>query len=70
MAQLHDRMPAILTPEALDAWLDPDLEDPARLAALLRPYEGSLAVREANRLVNSPRNDSPACLAGEQGMFD
>ena len=34
---IHQRMPAILPPDHYALWLDPRCQDPARLAALLRP---------------------------------
>ena len=37
MAHVHDRMPAILPPEAFSLWLDADGVDAATAAALLRP---------------------------------
>ena len=35
---IHDRMPVILAPQVYDAWMDPDLTDPGRLKAFLKPY--------------------------------
>jgi putative SOS response-associated peptidase YedK len=63
VARLHDRMPLIVRPEDYDAWLDPDLRDPERLAALLRPFpaEEMVAVPVSPR-VNSPDNDDPGLL--------
>jgi putative SOS response-associated peptidase YedK len=52
---LHDRMPAILAEDALDAWLDGP-EPPA-----LAP-EGTLSARAVSQRVNSVRHDDPACL--------
>jgi putative SOS response-associated peptidase YedK len=61
---LHDRMPAILVPRDLDAWLDPAQHDPARLRALLAPWAGAgLVLRPVSRRVNRPEHDDPACLA-------
>ncbi len=63
LAAIHDRMPAILTPEAADLWLAPD-QPPARLAELLRPApEEALVAHPVDRRVNSPANDDPACIA-------
>jgi putative SOS response-associated peptidase YedK len=42
---IHDRMPAILPPEAEDSWLDPNSSGDA-LAALLRPFAGAIAAVE------------------------
>jgi putative SOS response-associated peptidase YedK len=58
LGRLHDRMPVILPPEQVDAWL--------RYGGhgLLRPApEDWLALRPVSPRVNSVRNDDPACLA-------
>lgn len=59
MAAIHHRSPAILPPEAFDAWLDPAAE-PATLRELLRPPPDDLL--EMIRLgdaVNKVANDGP-----------
>jgi putative SOS response-associated peptidase YedK len=77
VATLHDRMPAILEPEAFAAWLDPDA-DPEALAELLGPAaDGVLDMYPVSRRVNSVRNDDPSCITpvelpstgGEQGTL-
>ena len=35
---LHDRMPVILPEQEYGRWLDPQLDDPVKLQALLKPY--------------------------------
>ena len=63
IAPIHDRMPAMLAPDAERVWLDPDT-DAAALSGLLTPYPSDLMeAREASRAVNSPANDGPECLA-------
>ena len=44
MSFLHDRMPVILKPESEDFkhWLDPNEGWSAKLANILKPYEGDL----------------------------
>lgn len=83
IAELHNRMPVILGPEAWDLWLDRGVEDSDRLCQLLVPYAGAdLLLTPVNRRVNSPRNDGPECLeplrtmpaepppsGGDQGML-
>jgi putative SOS response-associated peptidase YedK len=63
---VHDRMPVVLAePAAWDAWLDPRLGG-EEVSALLAPLpSGEIAVQAANPLVNSVRNDGPACLEPE-----
>jgi len=56
MARLHDRMPAILEPEQVAAWLNP-ATPPDTAAAMLRPApDGILAGHPVSTLVNNPRN--------------
>lgn len=42
VATVHERMPALLTPEREAAWLDPAQHDPAELLPLLAPYPAEL----------------------------
>jgi putative SOS response-associated peptidase YedK len=60
---LHDRMPVIIDPDRFALWLDPAVEDAARLAPLLAPIspEGWETV-PVSRSVNSPANDEPGCV--------
>jgi len=60
---IHERMPVILPPGARERWLDPEAGQEERIA-LLRPYAGAdLATHAVTTLVNSPRNDTPECIA-------
>ena len=53
------RMPAILSPEDEDHWLNPDETEPARLKSLLKPYPAHLMVAtRVSQKVNNPRNDT------------
>lgn len=63
MAPIHDRMPAIIPAPCQDVWMDPatPLED---ALSLLGPYPaGEMEAYPVSTLVNSPANDSPACIA-------
>lgn len=61
--ELHDRMPVILAPEDFDLWLDPKVQDGARLQPLLVPLAGDdLELVRVSKLVNSPANDLPNCI--------
>lgn len=63
MASIHNRMPVILTPAAVDRWLDPDESSPEALQPLLQPYPAELMMGyPVSRVVNSPANDSPVCI--------
>ncbi len=60
---IHDRMPVVLPRELRDRWLDRGAT-PAELALLVRPYAGDdLEAWPVSRLVNSPGNDVPDCIA-------
>ena len=68
MEPIHNRMPVILSRDAESAWLDPGIEDSDLLTELLSPYPSEeMASYEVSRLVNSPRNDLPACIAPVAG---
>ena len=59
MAAIHNRMPALLLPDALTTWLDPEVQDEQELCHLLNPYPTELMIaRPVSRLVNNPKYDS------------
>lgn len=63
MRPIHNRMPVILPKEHHAVWLDPTIEDETLLASLLQPFASDeLEAYEVSRLVNSPKNNSPACV--------
>src|ERR1700737_2510294 len=39
LADIHDRMPAILRPHEYDLWLDPAFRDTASVSEILRPFD-------------------------------
>ncbi len=59
MRSLHDRMPLIMPPERRTAWLDPALQEPAAITALLAPDGPELQAWAVDPVVNSPRNEGP-----------
>src|SRR5579862_6037863 len=59
VAQVHDRMPVILPKDAEDAWLRADVSE---ASALLKPYEGPVALRAVSRTVSNVNNEGPECL--------
>jgi len=64
MKGIHNRMPAILPPEAYAGWLDPKVRDVERLMKLLLPYgSDDLEAYSVSPLVNSPLNEVPECVA-------
>ncbi len=67
LAQVHDRMPLVLPPDAWDAWLDPDTgKDDEAIAGLLAPPSADLIakleLRPIGAAVNSVRNNGPELL--------
>ncbi len=67
MRRIHDRMPVILDAEAERLWLNPKSEPP-ELQELLVPWAGeTLDAYEVARLVNSPDNDTAACVEAAGG---
>jgi putative SOS response-associated peptidase YedK len=64
MRPIHHRMPVILPREHHALWLNPAVEDEALLLSLLEPFvDGDMETYEVSRLVNSPKNNSPTCIA-------
>jgi putative SOS response-associated peptidase YedK len=48
----------------LDLWLARDVQEPADLAAVPRPYPAdAMRAFRVSEAVNDPRNDGPECLA-------
>ncbi|MBW2281553.1 MAG: SOS response-associated peptidase [Deltaproteobacteria bacterium] len=63
LAPIHDRMPVILAPENEAAWLDPELQDPEALRALLTPLGPEhFEKRVVSTLVNSVEHDGPRLI--------
>jgi putative SOS response-associated peptidase YedK len=64
LAGVHDRMPVILDPLALEAWLDPRTRDPRSLEELLRPPPaGTLVHHAVDPRVGDTGNDDPELVA-------
>jgi putative SOS response-associated peptidase YedK len=60
VAQVHDRMPAILLPEHEERWVEPFPPHPDDIPALLAPYPaGEMEMHRVSDRVNSPANDTP-----------
>jgi putative SOS response-associated peptidase YedK len=57
-------MPVILAPEHHGRWLDPSMQDVARAAGLLKPFDPKLMKRyPVGTRVNLVANDDPECSA-------
>lgn len=67
---IHHRMPVILPAQAHEQWLDTREQAPDRLLPLLRPFPSEpMRADMVSTLVNSPRNDSAACIKVQQQLF-
>jgi putative SOS response-associated peptidase YedK len=59
---IHNRMPVILEPNAINIWLNSTLTNPKDLKTLLKPCDASLLkMTPVSKLVNNARIDSPEC---------
>lgn len=66
VAPLHDRMPAILEPEAFPDWLTIHGSDPEAAIALLHSSRSTaLELTEVNKRLNNSRNEGPGLLEPE-----
>jgi putative SOS response-associated peptidase YedK len=60
---IHERMPFVMPPERWDRWLDPELQDPDTVRALLVPPEpGRFSATAISTRVNNVRNNGPELL--------
>lgn len=62
-ATIHDRMPAILSQDTAEQWLDPEIDNPNSLLSLLKPYPGKLYIHRVSPLVNHVDVDESSCVA-------
>jgi len=63
VAPIHDRMPAILSPDHFQRWLSPAELPPQELQPLLGPYPAAAMVAyPVSRAVNNPANEFPECI--------
>lgn len=64
VGHLHDRMPMVITRDAIDAWLDPNLTDPQAAFDLLAVTEAdALEAYAVSTEVNSVQHNHPDLLA-------
>jgi putative SOS response-associated peptidase YedK len=62
VAEVHDRMPAILKPEDYELWLDPGMTDAALVADCLKPFDPRLMKKyPVSTRVSRTENDDPEC---------
>ncbi len=59
---IHPRMPAFLSKENLDIWIDCDNHDSDIALQLLKPLEAGLTAYPVSTYVNGIHNNSPLCI--------
>lgn len=64
---VHDRMPVLLNPEQLAAWLEPDKEPPDVLEALRSMDAADLHMYPVSPAVNSPKNNEASLIQRWEG---
>jgi putative SOS response-associated peptidase YedK len=60
VAAIHNRMPAIVSPDHYDVWMDVTQQDTTHLPNLLdEPVRAQMMATRVSKRVNNPRNDGP-----------
>jgi len=62
IAHIHNRMPAIITRDTLDAWLNIEKFTAGKAIDLLKPVQKKLNYYPVSKYMNSPKNNSPKCI--------
>lgn len=61
---IHNRMPVILHEKDMNTWLDTENHPGKKVLPLLKPYPADeMRYHHVSALVNSPRNNTPQCIA-------
>ena len=69
LADVHDRMPVILSPKHYDLWLDPGFRRVDALKEMLNPFDATLMRRyPVSTRVNFVKNDDPECATALQAV--
>lgn len=63
LEQIHDREPAMLTPDVAQAWLDPDVTDLDVVLGMLAEPAPALSWYEVGPAVGNVRNNGPELMA-------
>jgi putative SOS response-associated peptidase YedK len=73
VGEIHDRMPVILSPDDYDLWLDPEMQEPAKLTRLYKPFPASeMESRLVSMDVNKVANQGAELIepiASQGGLF-
>ncbi len=63
LRDIHNRMPVVLQEEQESQWLAPDVSDISSLEKILQSTDTNLfEAYRVSTVVNSPKNDTPACV--------
>ncbi|MBD3190744.1 MAG: hypothetical protein GF308_08870 [Candidatus Heimdallarchaeota archaeon] len=66
---IHKRMPAIISPDNYDLWLNPTMNRPDRLNPLLQPFESSaMIIYPVSSYANNSQNEGPKCIKKQKGI--
>lgn len=64
VADMHDRMPMIVTPDRYEVWLDPDVTDFGAIRDILKPYDAQQTRRyPVSTKLNNSRNEGAESAA-------
>jgi putative SOS response-associated peptidase YedK len=64
VADMHDRMPVIVTPDKYEVWVDPDVTDFDAIRDILKPYDGDQMRRyPVSTKLNNSQNEGAECAA-------
>lgn len=64
VADMHDRMPVIVSPEKYEIWLDPDVIDFDAIKDILQPYDAEKMRRyPVSTKLNNSKNEGAECAA-------
>lgn len=70
LTPLHDRMPALLTEESFDFWLNPENRDIENLTSLLQPWpDHDISFYKVSESVNTPKNQGPDLVEPLPDLF-
>jgi putative SOS response-associated peptidase YedK len=69
LADVHNQMPVILSPEHYDLWLDPGFKRTEAFKEMLSPFDATLMKRyPVSSRVSFVKNDDPECAAALQAV--
>jgi putative SOS response-associated peptidase YedK len=61
-AEIHNRMPVILPPEAWSTWIGEEQAEPDELKSILVPYAGPMVAWPVSARVGNVKNNDPSLI--------